>query len=122
MIIATTDAKTAKALGRMVTHFEADKSNFNCREIVTRANVAKFQQNALVREFLVGTTGKGLVEASPYDRIWGIGLRESDYEPRTCSSGKAQTCWGLPSWTCETNYLWLLWRQLCQAPRPHATS
>ena len=78
LIIAATDAKTAKALGRKVKDFEADRWDANCREIVTRGNLAKFQQNAAMRDFLIGTGGKVLVEASPSDRIWGIGLRESD--------------------------------------------
>ena len=38
----------------------------------------KFRQNQPLLKFLLGTTGKVLVEASPYDKIWGIGIRESD--------------------------------------------
>ena len=43
-------------------------------ETVVRGNVAKFGDHADLRAFLVGTGDRVLVEASPRDRIWGIGL------------------------------------------------
>ena len=43
-----------------------------------RGNYAKFSQNAELKEFLLSTVGKVLVEASPYDRIWGIGMSADD--------------------------------------------
>jgi ribA/ribD-fused uncharacterized protein len=42
--------------------------------IVVRGNVAKFSQDERLREYLLGTGDRVLVEASPVDRIWGIGL------------------------------------------------
>ena len=39
-----------------------------------KANKAKFSQNDELKEFLLSTGDAILVEASPYDRIWGIGL------------------------------------------------
>ena len=54
----------------------------HCREIVTRGNVEKFRQNEALLDFLLSTTGKVLVEASPHDRIWGIGLRQDDPRAR----------------------------------------
>ena len=47
-------------------------------EIVVQGNVAKFSQNEKLGEFLLGTGLRVLVEASPRDRIWGIGLSEHD--------------------------------------------
>jgi ribA/ribD-fused uncharacterized protein len=41
-------------------------------------NVAKFGQHDDLRAFLLGTGSRVLVEASPGDRIWGIGLTEAD--------------------------------------------
>jgi ribA/ribD-fused uncharacterized protein len=46
--------------------------------IVTSGNEAKFGQNPELGAFLSGTANKVLVEASPTDRIWGIGLSEND--------------------------------------------
>ncbi len=77
-ILEARDPKTAKALGRSVRGFDGEVWDEHCREIVTRGNVEKFGQNEALRKFLLGTAGAVLVEASPYDRIWGIGLRQSD--------------------------------------------
>ncbi len=49
-----------------------------CREIVTRGNIEKFRQHEALRDFLLARSGSVIAEASPYDRIWGIGLRHSD--------------------------------------------
>ena len=45
---------------------------------MVRANLAKFSQHAELRTFLVNTKKRVLAEASPRDRIWGIGLAVSD--------------------------------------------
>jgi ribA/ribD-fused uncharacterized protein len=50
--------------------------------IVTDTNVAKFGHDARRRDYLVGTGDRVLVEASPRDRIWGIGLA-ADHEDAT---------------------------------------
>ena len=47
-------------------------------DIVLRGTLAKFSQNAELREYLLGTGDAVLVEASPYDRIWGVGLAQDD--------------------------------------------
>jgi len=48
------------------------------REIITQGNLEKFRQNRALLEFLLATAGTVLVEASPHDQIWGIGLRQDD--------------------------------------------
>ena len=47
-------------------------------DLVVTGNMAKFGQHRDLREFLVGTGDRVLVEASPQDRIWGIGLAADD--------------------------------------------
>lgn len=47
-------------------------------EIVLRGNRLKFSQNEELKYELLQTEGTTLVEASPYDTIWGVGLREND--------------------------------------------
>src|SRR5262249_17540741 len=68
----------AKALGRNVRNFVATEWDAHCFEIVTRGNIAKFGQNKALRAYLIDTGEKVLVEASPVDRIWGVGLSADD--------------------------------------------
>lgn len=64
----------AKALGRLVRGFDEAMWEGHRMEIVIAGNVAKFSQAAHLRSFLLSTQDQILVEASPVDRIWGIGL------------------------------------------------
>lgn len=73
-IMATTNPREQKAFGREVKGFNKDTWEKYCREIVYDANVAKFTQNPDMMDELMFTAGKTLVEASPQDVIWGIGL------------------------------------------------
>lgn len=68
----------AKSLGRKVSNFDAQIWDEQKFEIVKRANFFKFSQNEEFKDFLLSTHDKILVEASPYDKIWGIGMLESD--------------------------------------------
>jgi ribA/ribD-fused uncharacterized protein len=67
----------AKKFGRLVQGFEDETWNQHRFEIVCRANLAKFTQNPDMGQFLINTGHKILVEASPFDRIWGIGMAAS---------------------------------------------
>ncbi|SCF08791.1 hypothetical protein GA0074695_3378 [Micromonospora viridifaciens] len=68
----------AKALGRQVRGF--DEATWVARryEIVVAGSVAKFGQHEELGRFLLGTGKRVLVEASPVDRVWGIGLAADD--------------------------------------------
>lgn len=68
----------AKALGRQVRGFDEETWLANRFSIVTRANEAKFAQHPELGLFLKQTGSRVLVEASPVDRIWGIGLAQDD--------------------------------------------
>lgn len=68
----------AKALGRQVRGFDDAVWSVERFSIVTRANEAKFAQNPELGRFLKQTGYRVLVEASPVDRIWGIGLAQDD--------------------------------------------
>lgn len=73
-IMASYNPMEMKKLGRRVRNFNSYVWNVNSSEVVKRANLAKFSQNPKLKEFLLSTGDKILVEASPYDTIWGIGL------------------------------------------------
>lgn len=66
----------AKKLGRAVSDFDETLWNQERFQIVVTANKLKFSQNPELREFLTSTGKRILVEASPVDKIWGIGLAE----------------------------------------------
>jgi len=77
-LLETASPRQQKALGRKVRHFSDGPWKEHRERIVHAANVAKFGQNRPLRELLLATAGTDLVEASPYDRIWGIGLAATD--------------------------------------------
>jgi ribA/ribD-fused uncharacterized protein len=68
----------AKALGRAVRGFDEGVWKRERLEIVVAGNLAKFSQNPMLRAFLLSTKECVLVESSPRDAIWGIGVSESD--------------------------------------------
>ena len=77
-IMKAGDPDTFKKLGQQVRDFNEEKWKASRCDIVIRGNTAKFSQNAELRVFLLGTGSKVLVEASPYDKIWGIGIGADD--------------------------------------------
>ena len=70
--------KQAKDIGGQVRGFSEERWRAHRFDIVVRGNVAKFGQNAEMGSYLLGTGSRVLVEASPLDRIWGIGLGRDD--------------------------------------------
>jgi ribA/ribD-fused uncharacterized protein len=74
LVLKASNPAAAKAAGRAVKNFDEGLWVARRFEIVVAANVAKFSQNSALGEFLCRTGDKILVEASPVDRIWGIGL------------------------------------------------
>lgn len=70
--------KQAKELGRQVRGFDVSTWDANKRRIVEQGSFEKFRQNPPLRDFLLSTGDQVLVEASPVDRIWGIGLAGDD--------------------------------------------
>lgn len=68
----------AKKLGRQVKFFNQSTWEANRFEIVVRGNFHKFSQNPALATFLKNTKQRILVEASPVDNIWGIGLTQDN--------------------------------------------
>ena len=77
-IMQQTDPRNMKALGRRVQNYTQEKWDFFCDNIVFRGCLQKFTQNGNLREELLATGDTILVEASPYDSIWGIGFSEAE--------------------------------------------
>lgn len=79
-IIQSSNPGKAKALGRKVIGFSNTLWDQHRTDVVLSANIAKFSQNEALADFLINTDNRILVEASPVDKIWGIGLAEDDTE------------------------------------------
>lgn len=75
-IMAASHPRQCKELGRKISHFKEDVWNEHKVQIVIQGNLAKFGQNEAFKEYLLQTGSRILVEASPYDKIWGIGLAQ----------------------------------------------
>ena len=73
IILASSPAE-AKALGRQVKNFNENIWIDNRSKIVVEGSLEKFRQHADLKYFLLNTKERVLVEASPVDKIWGIGL------------------------------------------------
>jgi ribA/ribD-fused uncharacterized protein len=73
-IIKVNSPAEAKKIGREVKNYEENLWLENRFEIVKKGNFHKFRQNLALREFLVNTKDRIIVEASPVDAIWGVGL------------------------------------------------
>jgi ribA/ribD-fused uncharacterized protein len=70
------DPREQKSLGRQVRNFDRVKWDKYCLSFVFNGNLAKFTQNEDLKNELLATGDRILVEASPEDFIWGIGMDE----------------------------------------------
>lgn len=76
-ILKEKEARDVKKHGRSVKGFDKNEWEKNCKRFVYDGNYAKFTQNPNLLKKLMDTGDTLLVEASPYDAIWGIGLDEA---------------------------------------------
>jgi ribA/ribD-fused uncharacterized protein len=73
-VLAAAGPQAAKAAGRRVRGFDERKWKEARYGLVVEGNLAKFGQHPDLRAFLLSTGDRILVEASPFDRIWGVGM------------------------------------------------
>lgn len=73
-IMKSTSPREQKALGRQIKGFIKNEWEKIAKDVVYKGSLAKYTQNRDMKEALLSTAGTTLVEASPYDKIWGIGL------------------------------------------------
>ena len=77
-ILTAEKPREQQAIGRTVRGFDEAIWVLFRKGVVFQANYARFTQNPEQRELLLATKGTTLVEASPDDRVWGIGLSADD--------------------------------------------
>ncbi len=94
LILKADNPGKAKALGREVLNFDQEIWNSRKFDIAVRGNYLKFSQNSDLREFLLNTGERILVEASPIDPIWGIGLSIDDPDHEKPQKWKGQNLLG----------------------------
>ena len=93
-MLSTKTPKEVKEMGRLVNNFDSRKWDENKFEIIVNGNYIKFSQDEDLKEFLLSTNDKILVEASPYDKVWGISMRESDKGIRDPNNWKGENLLG----------------------------
>ena len=77
-ILRTKSPATQKKLGRKVKNFNQYIWDQKKMAIVVYANLLKFTQNSELAKFLMATEDLVLVEAAPWDNIWGSGTDLED--------------------------------------------
>jgi hypothetical protein len=77
-VLACVSPAEAKKIGRLVEGFDGNVWDRHKYEYVQEGNYHKFSQHPALREFLLNTGNRVLVEASPVDKIWGIGMAKTD--------------------------------------------
>lgn len=77
-VLGTRDPAEAKRIGRSVRGYSDEIWVGRRVEVVVRGNLAKFRQGDEIRAYLLQTGDRILVEASPTDQVWGIGLDSVD--------------------------------------------
>jgi len=83
----TVSPRTMRTLGRQIPNFDEESWRLNRFRIVVDANYLKFTQNEQLQNQLLATSNRQLVEASPRDRIWGIGFGAKNARSRRINWG-----------------------------------
>lgn len=93
-ILATKDPREQKKLGREVKNFDPTEWYLHCENIMMRGLKEKFNSSLFFNNALKESAGKICVEASPYDKIWGVGMRENDKDITDMTKWKGQNLLG----------------------------
>ncbi|KAK3091031.1 hypothetical protein FSP39_016631 [Pinctada imbricata] len=93
-ILSLYEPRKQKEAGRNVYPWKQDLWDRHCYDIVKKGNYAKFSQNEELRDALLETHPKTLVETNPFDKIWGIGLTMDDPNAKFQASWKGRNYLG----------------------------
>ena len=106
LIMEESSPKKCKDLGRLVSGFESTTWDNALREIIFHGNLGKFQSDIVLVDALPETENAVLVESSPYDEIYGVGVAESDLlNPDGALKVKPENCKNPKDGTQATNHL-----------------
>jgi ribA/ribD-fused uncharacterized protein len=73
-ILAADEPLVWKRIGQTVRNYDDERWSAARFDLVVEGNIAKFGQNSVLRDHLLGSGDTILVEAAPRDQIWGIGF------------------------------------------------
>jgi len=93
-VLASSDPRQAKAVGRRVRNWDRDIWETNQLPIMVRALWLKVKQHKEIRQLLLQTDGMVLAEASPYDNTWGVGYGPSDKRAHDSNQWKGRNLLG----------------------------
>lgn len=93
-IIACNTPGEAKKFGRQVQNYDGQIWDEKKRDIVNLGNIHKFNQYPIFADYLLKTGDKVLVEASPTDNIWGIGMSQNNKEVENVHAWRGQNLLG----------------------------
>lgn len=94
-ILESKNVREQKQLGRQVKGFDKEIWDLNAPSIVYIGNKEKFIQNSEFLKILLSTKGKTIVEASPDDSIWGIGMTENHEDAKSILTWKGTNWLGI---------------------------
>lgn len=93
-IMASEDQSEIKGFGRLVKNFDETVWNNVKQDIVLLGNLYKFGQNVQLRRLITIYSDHMFVEASPYDKIWGIGMKATHPDASDPSKWRGQNLLG----------------------------
>lgn len=93
-IANTPTPKRARELGRKVRNWDEQKWVEHREQVMYDGILLKCRYHPQVAKLLINTNTKVIVEASPFDCIWGIGLRESDLRAKDPKKWKGKNLLG----------------------------
>lgn len=102
LISKTTSPYKVKQLGRKVRNFDQKLWDRKKIEVMVEALTFKFNNSARI-DLLLSTGDAIIAEASPYDKIWGIGLDASDPNSKDQEKWKGQNLLGKCLMTVREN-------------------
>jgi len=92
--LKSTDPREVKAIGRSVRNYDDKLWSEKRYDAVCQGNMHKFSQHPKLKEYILSTDYAVLVEASPYDKVWGIGLNPQEASQKTPHDWKGMNLLG----------------------------
>lgn len=94
LIMNSSNPRDQKKYGRKINNFDLEEWKKHNYKIIVDANYAKFSQNEDLKKELLNTGNNIICEASPYDKIYGIGIKKSDPDVHDQSKWKGTNLLG----------------------------